>query len=335
MAPGRIAIVAAAVMVMTACGGGSPRAVGAPRALVSGRPAARPQAPASTAATSTTSTTAPEPRLPIPPPIAPLARPALAGEGAWQPAPGSAVAGGYAIYTAQLRPAAGFPAAGIAWIDRSATRLALYAGTSEPYGTWPHQGYVSPADQSQLLAAFNSGFKIYAYHTGWYDGGRAALAPQPGYASLVIYADGTATVGEWGRDVTFGPNVESVRQNLPLLVDHGAPAANAAVVGYWGAVLGGSILTWRSGIGVTAGGDLVYAGGPALSPALLADLLVAAGAVRAMELDINPEWVSFATYSHSAGAVSGGADLVSGMYFPASHYLQPDSRDFFAVFARS
>jgi len=36
--------------------------------------------------------------------------------------------------------------------------------------------------------------------------------------------------------------------------------------------------------------------GPALSVRTLAELLHRAGAVRAMELDINTEWVSFMTY---------------------------------------
>jgi hypothetical protein len=102
-------------------------------------------------------------------------------------------------------------------------------------------------------------------------------------------------------------------------------------------VLGGGAITWRSGIGVTAAGDLVYAGGPYLDPAALARLLVAARSVRAMELDINPEWVSFSMFAHAGGVagqgIVGGTNLLAGMYFQPGHYLQPFSRDFFAVFA--
>ena len=57
-----------------------------------------------------------------------------------------------------------------------------------------------------------------------------------------------------------------------------------------------------------------------------------------MELDINPEWVSFSTFTHAGGiagtGVIAGANLLTGMYYPPGHYLQPYSRDFFAVFAR-
>ena len=130
----------------------------------------------------------------------------------------------------------------------------------------------------------------------------------------------------------------AVRQNLTLLVDHGIAAPTVGAPSQWGAVLGGGAYTWRSGVGVTAAGDLVYAGGADLDPAGLARLLIAAGAVRAMELDINPQWVSFATFAHADGiagaGVIGAANLLASMYFGPGHYLQPFSRDFFAVFAR-
>jgi hypothetical protein len=267
-----------------------------------------------------------------------LVAPSLPGEGVWQPAAGARLHRGYGIYTTELRAGAGLPPAGIAWVDTAATRISLYAGTSEPYGTWPRQGAVGGADLPLLLAAFNGGFKIYSYSTGWYAGGRTAVSLQPGAASLVIFSNGAATVGDWGRDVGGGPNVAAVRQNLTLLVDHGATVPNASAPYQWGAVLGGGTYTWRSGVGVTAAGDLVYVGGPSLDPGSLARLLVAAGAVRAMELDINPEWVSFATFVHAGGLAGGGvvsgANLLPGMYFTPFHYLQPFSRDFFAVFAR-
>ena len=141
--------------------------------------------------------------------------------------------------------------------------------------------------------------------------------------------------GNGVRDGVASPNVVAVRQNLTLLVDHGAPTPQAEVPSDWGAVLGGGVTTWRSCIGLTFGADLVYAAGPDLSPARLAGLLVAAGAVRAMQLDMNPEWVSFATFSRTgAGGALTGTNLLPGMYYAPSHYLEPYSRDFLAVFAK-
>ncbi|MDA8047938.1 MAG: hypothetical protein M0Z30_22345 [Actinomycetota bacterium] len=287
---------------------------------------------ATTPARTPVTTVTTVPALPAPAPLTPLVSPALTGEGYWRPG-GNPLPTGYAVYTTLLRPAAGQPECGVAWIDPRAARLALYAGSVEPVGSWPQQSFVGAAQQPALVAAFNAGFKIYSYNTGWYDQGRQAEPLQAGAASLVIYSNGTATVGEWGRDVSMGADVVAVRQNLTLLVDHGAPTPAAQYPADWGAVLGGGSVTWRSALGVTAAGDLVYAGGPGLTPSELADVMVAARAQRAMELDINPEWVSFATFAASGGAVTG-TNLLADMYLSPEHYLQPYSRDFFAVFAR-
>jgi hypothetical protein len=277
----------------------------------------------------------------VPAPIAPLVTPPLAGEGQWHTAGTRLAGGGYGVYTTTLRPAGGYPAAGVAWIDSATTRAVLYAGSygsGEPPGVWPNQGGVPAAAQPSLVAAFNGGFKMSTVHTGWYDHGRTAIPLQAGVASFVIHADGTATVADWGRDATLTPSVVSVRQNLPLLVDHGAPAADVGSYRLWGAVLGGGVNTWRSGVGVTAGGDLVYVAGNDLGPGSLAGLLVAAGAVRAMELDINPAWVNFATFTSGVGTGGSGGvvgtNLLATMHAYPGHFLAPYSRDYFAVFSR-
>ena len=97
----------------------------------------------------------------------------------------------------------------------------------------------------------------------------------------------------------MAPNVRSVRQNLDLVVDggHPVPGLNANDTTRWGFTLGNQVYVWRSGVGVTADGALVYVGGPDLNITDLADVLARAGAVRAMELDINTDWVNFATYA--------------------------------------
>jgi hypothetical protein len=217
---------------------------------------------------------------------------------------------------------------GVVRINTAVTRLVLYAGTVEPGGTWANQGFVAPANQGGLVAAFNAGFHTYSSGGGWYDQGRVAVPLRAGAASLVIRTDGSATVGMFGRDVSLTTDVVAVRQNLGLLVDGGANLSNG---GAWGAVLGGGSYTWRSGVGVDAAGNLLYAGGPSLDAAALAQVLIQAGAVRAMELDINPQWVTFSYYSGPSGS---GADLVAGMNYGPGHWLSGSSRDFFAVFTR-
>jgi hypothetical protein len=97
------------------------------------------------------------------------------------------------------------------------------------------------------------------------------------------------------------------------------------------------VFVWRSGVGVTADGALVYAGGPAMSIVALARTLQAAGAVRAMEMDINTDWVSAFTYQPQDPNVLGspivGVKLLDSMTHDGSQYLQQNSRDFFAFTA--
>ncbi len=153
----------------------------------------------------------------------------------------------------------------------------------------------------------------------------------------MIFTDGSMTVGVWGRDVTMGPNVASVRQNLSLLVDgaQNLAAGDPNDTHLWGDTLGGRVYVWRSGVGVDARGNLIYVGGPALNVGTLADVLIRAGAVRAMELDINTAWVSYFTYT--GGGAAGpirGARLLPNMDRAPERYLTGNSRDFVALFAR-
>jgi hypothetical protein len=102
--------------------------------------------------------------------------------------------------------------------------------------------------------------------------------------------------------------------------------------------LGNAIYVWRSGIGITADGALVYVGGPGLNITDLASLLVRAGAVRAMELDINTDWVNFSVYQPAtpSGPASGvnGAELLPAMTGTPARYFEPWwARDFFTMSA--
>jgi hypothetical protein len=96
------------------------------------------------------------------------------------------------------------------------------------------------------------------------------------------------------------------------------------------------VFVWRSGIGVDRNGGLVYVAGPGLSAVTLAVLLQHAGAVRAMELDINSNWTSAYTYQQvdpANPAAVQGVKLLPDMVRSNDRYLVPGERDFFAMFA--
>jgi hypothetical protein len=251
------------------------------------------------------------------------------GEGRWTPS-ARMVGGEPVIYTTTLTARAGLPAAGLAWIATNRAVFRLYAGRHQPPGTFLYSGFVDPAQQRSLLATFSAGFKVDASEGGWSAYGHTAIPLRDGAASLIIRSDGTATVGMWGRDAIAGPHVVAVRQNLQLLIDGGRPAADLAPRS-WGATFRSTPATWRTGLGVDAQGNLVYAIGADLLPSDLGHLLLAAGCQRAMQLDIN-RVVSFATFAAaSPGSQIVGTNLLPTINFTPNRYLQPSGRDFISV----
>jgi hypothetical protein len=91
-------------------------------------------------------------------------------------------------------------------------------------------------------------------------------------------------------------------------------------------------------VGVTADGALVYVVGNHLTPAQVAELLVRAGVVRGMELDINPSWPVFATFKpatpNGLAAPSNGARLTDTSRRPKTFFDPAYARDFITMSAR-
>jgi hypothetical protein len=216
-----------------------------------------------------------------------------------------------------------------------AVSFRLHAGSGDP--GYPglsvlHAGSAIGRDEHRrLLAAFNGGFKLSAGAGGYEQEGHIISPLVPGLASLVIDRSGAAAIGVWGEGLPRpGEAVYSVRQNLTLLVNRGHVAASAADWGLWGATLGGGEDVARSALGQDAAGQLIYAGTMSASPADLAAALVHAGARRAMELDINPEWVQLDVARKPGHGLT--AD-VPGQERPAYQYLFGWTRDFITVLA--
>jgi len=145
-------------------------------------------------------------------------------------------------------------------------------------------------------------------------------------------------VGAWnsGPDFSMSPNVVGVRQNLTLLVDNGQinPSVDSDDKNLWGVTVKNAYFVWRSGIGVTADGNVVYAMGPALSVRTLGELLQRAGAVRAMELDINQQWVSYMTYDGSKDPLNPVSTKLLDFARTERRYYSTEERDFVAVYSR-
>ena len=283
------------------------------------------------------------PHLPKPAPIVPFVSPAIPGEGQWSTA-GRRVNGVPAMYVTTLRPDAVHTSyvVGVAWMDTTLLSARLYSGSWIPGGgPYPFTAPVQSAQARTLVAAFNAGFLMDSANGGYYTNHKMEISLRAGAASFVVYSNGTSNIVTWGSSMKVTSKIVSVRQNLDLLVNNAKPAAGlqANDTSKWGATLGNSVYVWRSGLGITSNGALVYVGGPGLNITDLANLLVRAGAVRAMELDINTDWVNFSYYTPSplglAGALNGHELLNAMTGTPARYFESSWARDFITMSAKT
>lgn len=323
MRPNRRLVVAAiaAALALAGCGGG-------------GRSPARPTAVVtrSTPSAATATTTAPKPAPKPPPPAYPQLIQSALGTGQTGFIPVIKWHGSTAARIART-------GSGITLLsfDQRLLELHLHGGTIDPGGSGLRFGpTVGGAELARLAAAFNGGFRFSTGAGGFESYGHVATPLQTGLGSIVTYSDGTTDIGTWHHEVPApGHTVVSVRQNLSPLIDHGQPAPNLDCRDCWGATLGGVDDPARAALGVTAGGRLVWAGGEHVTTSQLAGALLGARVVRAVELDINPEWVAGYLYGHRGGhgplvpvPALGDQQGIPGQF------LAPWSRDFFTVVAR-
>jgi len=219
---------------------------------------------------------------------------------------------------------------------RGPVRYVLHNGSSDPGWAATEAGVtagpaIGAAERKQLLAAFNGGFKLSAGAGGYEQEGHVISPLLKGYASLIIDRSGQARIALWGYGAPDpGEAVYSVRQNLQLLVEHGAPTPAAANWDAWGATLGGGEYVARSAVGEDSAGDLLFAGSMSASPEDLAQALAERGARIGMELDINPEWVQLDVAPWPGGPLT--AEL-PGQNRPADQFIWGWSRDFITVLA--
>ena len=261
-----------------------------------------------------------------------FARP-LPGEGVWRPS-GPPVDGGSPVLVTTFRPELDYPrnVAYVAWFDQKRTAIAFYPGRYEP----PHAAVRGPAmvpygQRWRLLATFNAGFTYKYGGNGSAINGALNEPLQRGIATLIGHRNGKLSIVKWNGGQN-APGVAWARQSLPPIVwnSNVNPRLDSSL--QWGETIGDTLRVWRTGVGVDRRGNLIFVAADAQTVISLARVLQHAGAVRAMQFDINPYWHTLITYRHRQG-------LVPTMVEPqpnhsAQRYLVPDDRDFFAVYRR-
>jgi hypothetical protein len=286
-------------------------------------PPARPGAPA-------------QPLVPLRAPMKPPVGPALPGEGVYRTL--AAAHGEPIVQGTYVRPDAEHTSyeAAVAWISGKYARFQLHPGFKEPGGTFDVPPTIPQGQRTGLVATWNGGFRITdgGSRGGFYLDGKTDGDLRDGAASEVFYKDGSIRIGEWGRDVRMTPQVVGVRQCLELMVDGGKVVPDIDDGDKWGVSDQSRMYVPRSGVGVTAQGDIIMVVGQALSAETLADLMQRAGAVRAMPLDMNRAWPSFMSYDGSRDPADPKPTNILDFEDPPDRYYTQATRDFVAVYAR-
>jgi hypothetical protein len=269
-----------------------------------------------------------------PPPIRPVFPHPLAGEGVWART-GPDVGGRPPVLVTTFRTERAYPqiVAYVAWFDHTRTALAWYPGRYEPPNA-PVRGPMSipSGERWRLLATFNGGFTHIDGNNGSSVDGLSYEPLKDGLATLVGYRDGRVDIVDWHGGPNAGRNVAFARQSLPPIVWNGKPNPALNDSTRWGFTLGNAIRVWRTGVGIDRRGNVIFAAANYQTVESLAQILIRAGAVRAMQFDINPEWPTLITYSHHGGLIPN--KVVPNYQQPSTRYLVPDDRDFVAVYRR-
>jgi hypothetical protein len=256
-------------------------------------------------------------------------------EGVWQNIPLSLFPKEVVLAKTFIRPDITRSYAFVVLVKMNMSKLQLWsvAGTVEPASKIgnPGPGIIPASVQNQgiLIAAFDGGFQYRDGQYGMIVGNKTYLPLKKDLATLLGYTDGTLKIVKYnGQDL--GSNISFIRQNCPMLIENGVVAeSNAANRVLWGRTTTWQITTWRSGIGITSQGDLVFAIGNSLVPSSLAKALLAAGAVNAMQLDINPNWVRFNVFNNFANNHYSSTPIMDGIKDGSFEYLNGDKKDFF------
>jgi hypothetical protein len=288
-----------------------------------------------------------------PAPIAPIWKNPEPGEGAWEAvaypwlkrlaipnAAGLAAAPPY-FYRTTVRPDPDRPYAKVLVVamDMRQLELNMEAGVEDPKPLTGNRGAGKiprdPKILNRVVAAFNGAFKTTHGEYGMMVNRRVLLPPKAGGATLVVTADRRVGMGTWGASTDVPPDLISFRQNLEPLVEDGRLFPSGRT--QWGWQLPGtSMMTERSGVCVTASGQLRYLWGDEVSAVTLGKAMNSAGCTYGMHLDMNPHHTGFvfASVRSYANKDYDVKLLTPEMEITAERYLEWSPKDFFYLMLR-
>ena len=249
-----------------------------------------------------------------PPPLRPMLRKTLPGEGKWSEVKGPFVRGKKdepgLFAMSFVRPDAERLFARVyfvAW-DPRRVELRMVAGTREPRSSTGFRGTGMiprrPEVLRRLVATFNGGFQSIHGDYGMMLDRKLLLPARPWAATVTRMADGSTGLGTWPGTARHGwtpPWMRDFRQNLTALVEAGK--ANPWRRGSWGGALatakkaGPEFRVIRSALCLHKSGHLMYVQGQPLDGQMMGKAMHAVGCTYGMMLDINTTHVGFEFYN--------------------------------------
>jgi hypothetical protein len=264
----------------------------------------------------------------------------LPDEGVWKDKALSAFPGRTVAACTFMRPDPDrkFAVVTLVKVDTTALLLGTVAGTKQPGGALGHPGPgKAPADivdSGRLVAAFDGGFLYRDGEGGMIVGDETYVPLKKDLGAIVGYRDGSLSILNYTGQ-PLGDNVAFVRQNCPILIEDGdITPLDPKNKGWWGRTDTASILTWRSGLGLDSDNNLVFAVGNNLTPTTLAIALQAAGAVNAIQLDINPGWTRFNWFSYRGDGKYSSTTFADWFTDGSEAFLHGSPKDFFYLYEK-
>ena len=294
-----------------------------------------------------------------PPPIAATWKNPEPGEGRWTPvtypwlkrfaarasslspaaAPGGDPPPYFYLTTVRPDPERPYAKVLVVAMDMRQLELDMEAGVDDPKPlTGVHGSGKIPRDPKTLgrvVGAFNGAFKTTHGEYGMMVHRRVLLPAKPAAATVLVTDDRRVGLGTWGPSPKIPADVLSYRQNLEPLVEDGKVSPSGRT--QWGWQLQGtSMLTERSGICVTAGGNLYYLWGDEASAATLGKAMLLAQCTYGIHLDMNPHHTGFVFANvRSVAPRDYEARLLSPlMEIWPERYLEYSPKDFFYLMLR-
>ncbi len=265
----------------------------------------------------------------------------LKGEGLWHSIPLTTFPNKDVMAYTFIRPDStrSFAIVSLVKIDTSELSIGSVAGTVEPGGKVGKYGTgrvpKSIVQSGKLVGAFDGGFQYRDGAYGMIVGSTTYLPLKNDLGTVVGYKDGSVKIFNFTNQDLATSTVVFVRQNGPMLIENGnITVTNPYNQKVWGRIVGTDTFTWRSGIGVTQNGELVFAAGNNLSPVTLAQALSVAGAINAIQLDINPHWVRFNIFNSTGSGQYNSAPLNKDMQDGSKEYLTGYQKDFFYIYKK-